>query len=69
MKLTEKHWKLVPAVFDDSHRAGMVGRPATAARGVLNGVLWDLKTGARWNDLPATRPAIVDSSNGYKTAP
>jgi transposase len=57
MKLTEKQWQLIASLFDNSSRAGMAGRPAIPARDVLNGVLWILKTGARWKDLPAEYPS------------
>ena len=56
MKLTEKQWQLIAPLFDDDNRSGMVGRPPTPARDVLNGVLWILKTGARWKDLPREYP-------------
>ena len=56
MKLTEKQWQLIASLFENGRRAGMVGRPATPARDVLNGVLWILKTGARWKDLPSEYP-------------
>ena len=57
MKLTEKQWQLIAPLFENDNRNGMVGRPATPARDVLNGVLWILKTGARWKDLPREYPS------------
>ncbi len=56
MKLTEKQWQLIAPLFEDEGDAGKVGRPLTPARDVLNGVLWILKTGARWKDLPREYP-------------
>lgn len=52
MKLTEKQWQRIAPLFEAEPRTGMVGRPATPARDVLNGVVWILKTGARWKDPP-----------------
>lgn len=57
MKLSEKQWQLIAPLFDDDTRAGLVGRPPVPARDVLNGVLWILKTGARWRDLPREYPS------------
>ena len=56
MKLTDAQWQLIQALFetDDSPRRG---RPSRPAREVLDGVLWVLKTGARWKDLPSRYPS------------
>jgi transposase len=56
MKLTEKQWQLIAPLFEDDDRSGLVGRPSTPSRAILNGVLWVLKTGARWKDLPREYP-------------
>lgn len=56
MKLTAKQWELIAPLFADEDRTGQVGRPPVPARDVLNGVLWILKTGARWRDLPREYP-------------
>ena len=56
MKLTEKQWLLVASLFEPAPRDCAVGRPSTPARDVLNGVLWILRTGARWKDLPRDYP-------------
>ena len=56
MKLTDAQWQLIQPLFgtDDSPRRG---RPRRPARDVLDGVLWILKTGARWKDLPPRYPS------------
>ena len=56
MKLTEKQWQLVAPLFESAPRDSKVGRPATPGRDVLNGVLWILRAGARWKDLPREYP-------------
>lgn len=56
MKLTDLQWKRIAPLFEASCSIIKPGRPATPARDVLNGVLWVLKTGARWKDLPAQYP-------------
>ena len=53
MDLTNEQWKLVEtilplgAVRDDGR-----GRPWTDRRTVLNGILWILRSGAPWKDMP-----------------
>lgn len=48
-ELSDAEWNLIsdlmPAVRD-------TGRPATDHRQVLNGLMWILRTGAPWRDLP-----------------
>lgn len=53
--LTDVQWDLIgPLVeFSQSRRADNRGRPWRQARQVMNGVLWVLRTGAPWHDLPS----------------
>jgi len=57
MDLTNEQWQriadLVPAAKSG---AGRCGRPAQDARSILNGILWILRTGAPWKDLPERYP-------------
>lgn len=49
--LTDDQWdRLVPLLPPQRARTG---RPAHDHRSVLNGILWVLRTGAPWRDLPA----------------
>src|SRR5215475_12190375 len=53
MDLTEEQWKLVETILpEDPVRDDGRGRPWSDRRKVLNGVLWILRTGAPWKDLP-----------------
>lgn len=57
MKLTEKQWeKIAGLVPDGVVRKDGKGRPWADKRRVLEGVLWIVKTGARWQDLPKEYP-------------
>jgi transposase len=53
--LTDVQWEQVrPLVeFGQRRRADNRGRPWREARPLLNGMLWVLRTGAPWHDLPA----------------
>ena len=53
MDLTDEQWKVVKKVLgDEPVREDRRGRPWADQRTVLNGVLWLLRSGARWEDLP-----------------
>ena len=57
MKLTDAQWELVEPLFPHSKSAqGGRGRPARAFREVMDGILWVLRTGAPWHDLPSRYP-------------
>ena len=48
--LTETQWSRIKFVFEEKPK---VGRPPLNPRTVFNAVMWILKSGARWRDLPA----------------
>lgn len=57
MKLTEEQWLILePLLPKLRKREDGKGRPWRNNREVLEGVLWVLKTGARWMDLPKNYP-------------
>jgi transposase len=49
-RLTDQQWELVRDLFPPPARTG---RPRRDRREILDGVLWILRTGAPWRDLPA----------------
>jgi transposase len=51
--LTEKQWEKIEPLLP---RLKSNGRPWKRNREVLEGVLWILRTGARWKDLPERYP-------------
>jgi transposase len=57
MDLTNEQWKtLEPLIPVPCRRSDGRGRPWRAPRDVLNGILWVLRTGAPWKDLPERYP-------------
>jgi transposase len=55
--LTDEQWALLePFLKEKPRRADGRGRPWRSSREVLNAILWVLKTGARWSDLPDRYP-------------
>jgi transposase len=47
--LTDEEWELIADVFPEP---AATGRPRRDARAVLDGILWVLRTGSPWRDLP-----------------
>jgi len=53
MDLTDQQWQIVETILPpDRVRADRRGRPWSDRRKILSGVLWILRTGAPWQDLP-----------------
>jgi transposase len=53
MDLTNEHWEVLePLIPDPVLQADGHDRPWQDSRDVLNGLLWVLRTGALWRDLP-----------------
>lgn len=63
MDLTDEQWKVLePLIGEMPRRSDGRGRPWRNNRKVLNGILWILRTGAQWADLPERYPP-------YQTGP
>ena len=55
--LTDAQWTFIKPLFPKlSKRAGGWGRPWRDSRQVLNGILWVLRTGAQWSEMPSRYP-------------
>ncbi len=48
-ELKDAQWEVIRPLVPPQ---GRMGRPRADDRQVLNGILWVLKTGARWQDMP-----------------
>jgi transposase len=60
MELTDEQWDAIVGCFPaaELRRPGRKGgRPWQSARAVLDGVLWVMRTGAPWADLPPRYPS------------
>jgi transposase len=56
-ELTDEQWSLIePLIPELPRREDGRGRPWRDTREVMNGVLWILRSGARWQDLPDRFP-------------
>lgn len=57
MDISDKQWGIIePLIPAPPRRKGNKGRPRRNPRDVLNGILWILRTGAQWQELPKRYP-------------
>jgi transposase len=57
MELTNEQWnRIEPIIVSSTPSKDPGGRPARDPRDVFNGILWILRTGAPWKDLPQRYP-------------
>ena len=50
-ELTDEEWERIRGYFPE-REAGQKGRPRNEDRPILNGILWIVRSGAAWRDLP-----------------
>jgi len=48
-RLTDKQWQLMAGMFPEP---AATGRPPADPRKMVDGILWRLRTGSPWRDLP-----------------
>jgi transposase len=58
-QLTDEQWLLICDLFAAPKADPRGGRPRADIRQCLEGVLWVLRSGARWKDLPRSFPSYV----------
>jgi transposase len=57
MDLKDEQWEVVkPLLPKPARRTDGRGRPRVKDREILNGILWIMRTGASWRDLPDRYP-------------
>lgn len=53
MGLTDEQWEIIkPLIPEPPKRPEGRGRPRRDNREILNGILWIMRTGAPWKDMP-----------------
>lgn len=68
MDLTQEQWDVITQHLpSDPVREDRRGRPWSDRRQVINGVLWILRTGAPWKDLPARYGAYQTVHRRFQT--
>ena len=54
-ELTDEQWERIKPHLPPGPRSRKGGRPRAGDRACLEGILWVLRSGARWKDLPRDR--------------
>lgn len=57
--LTDQQWSLISDLFPDRPVSPHGGRPRVSSRACFEGILWVLRSGARWKDLPSQFPSYA----------
>ena len=57
--LSDEQWLLIADLFPQPKVSSRGGRPRVAPRPCLEGILWILHSGARWQDLPERYPSVA----------
>jgi transposase len=55
--IKDEHWQKIEPLLPKRKPRPKGGRPPADNRRVLEGILWILRTGARWEDLPKRYPS------------
>jgi transposase len=58
-ELSDEQWALIADLFPSPPPDPRGGRPRADTRRCLEGILWVLRSGARWKDLPRSFPSYV----------
>src|SRR5262249_23284285 len=54
--LTDKQWERIAPSLPKHPPSALGGRPRCHDRACLEGILWLIRTGARWQDIPVDLP-------------
>jgi transposase len=67
-ELTDEQWTIIePSLPELPKRDDGKGRPWRSNREVMNGILWILRSGARWKDLPDRFPPYQTCHRRFQT--
>lgn len=65
-QLTDEQWQLVAHLFPTKPRSPKGGRPPADTRKCVEAILWVLRTGARWKDVPRCFPSPTTCWRRFK---
>lgn len=63
-EVNDELWTIVQDILDDLDPPAKTGRPRTGQREALNGIIYQMRSGCQWNQLPAK---FGDDSSVHRT--
>jgi putative transposase len=63
-EVDDELWKLIQEILDELDPPAPTGRPRTRQREALNGIIYQMRTGCQWNQLPRR---FGDDSSVHRT--
>jgi putative transposase len=63
-EVDDELWKLIQEILDELDPPAPTGRPRTRQREALNGIIYQMRTGCQWNQLPQQ---FGDDSSVHRT--
>ena len=63
-EVDDELWKIIQSILDELDPPAPTGRPRTKQREALNGIIYQMRTGCQWNQLPR---AFGDDSSVHRT--
>ena len=63
--LTDEQWAKIAPLLPPEKPGSKGGRPPAPNREVLEGILWILRTGARWKTCPRNIPVLLPVGDAY----
>ena len=63
-EVNDELWEIIQSILDELDPPGETGRPRTGQRAALNGIIYQMRSGCQWNQLPAK---FGDDSSVHRT--
>jgi putative transposase len=63
-EVSDELWKIICAILDELDPPATTGRPRTRQREALNGIIYRMRSGVQWNQLPRR---FGDDSSVHRT--
>jgi transposase len=63
-RVNDELWEIIQAVLEELDPPAKTGRPRTGQRQALNGIIYVMRTGGQWNQLPQE---FGDDSSVHRT--
>jgi putative transposase len=63
-EVSDELWKIIQPILEEHDPPAATGRPRTGQREALNGIIYQMRTGCQWNQLPRQ---FGDDSSVHRT--